>query len=377
MYLYENKKKNSIWKSIALIFATVVVTVFAMQYVPNMFAQNENAEVQRLSNEQSLKTEPDEVKDDKNNVVNIVENNMKSVVGISVLQPDEKSLFDVNVTQKWGIGTGIILSDNGYILTNQHLAKNKNSKVTVTLDDGNAVQGKVIWVEKNLDLAIIKIEEKNLTPADLGDSSNLKIGENVIAIGNPLGLEFQRSVTSGIISGLNRSIMFEENGNNIFMEDLIQTDASINSGNSGGPLINSNGEVIGINTVKITTAEGIGFALPINVIKPILEKLKNSGTFQEGYLGIYAHDKEVVPYINSQVQLDRGIYVVSVDESGPSGKAGVKVGDIIISIDQNDIDKMIDLREYIYSKSPNTKVTLKIMRDNKEIDIVVTLGKKT
>lgn len=377
MYLYENKKKNNVWKNIGLIFVTVIVTVFVMQYVPDMFAQNENSKVQRLSNEQSVKLNQTEIKDDENDIINIVENNMKSVVGISVLQPDEKSLLDVNVTQKWGIGTGIILSDNGYILTNQHLAKNKNSKVTVTLDDGDAVQGKVIWVEKNLDLAIIKIEKENLTPASLGDSSNIKIGESVIAIGNPLGLEFQRSVTSGIVSGLNRSIMFEENGNNIFMEDLIQTDASINSGNSGGPLINSNGDVIGINTVKITTAEGIGFALPINVIKPILEKLETSGTFQEGYLGIYAHDKEVVPYINSQVQLDRGIYVVSVDENGPSGKAGIKVGDIIISIDQNDVDKMIELREYIYSKSPNTKVTLKIIRDDKQIDIVVTLGKKT
>lgn len=376
MYLYENKKKNNVWKNIGLIFVTVIVTAFVMQYVPDMFAQNENSEVQRLSNEQSVKLNQNEMKDDEKDIVNIVENNMKSVVGISVLQPDEKSLLDVNVTQKWGIGTGIILSDNGYILTNQHLAKNKNSKVTVTLDDGDAVQGKVIWVEKNLDLAIIKIEKENLTPASLGDSSNIKIGESVIAIGNPLGLEFQRSVTSGIVSGLNRSIMFEENGNNIFMEDLIQTDASINSGNSGGPLINSNGDVIGINTVKITTAEGIGFALPINVIKPILEKLETSGTFQEGYLGIYAHDKEVVPYVNSQVQLDRGIYVVSVDEKGPSGKAGIKVGDIIISIDQNDVNKMIELREYIYSKSPNTKVTLKIIRDDKQIDIVVTLGKK-
>ena len=146
---------------------------------------------------------------------------MKSVVGVSVLQPDSKSLFDVNVAQKWGIGTGIVLSENGYILTNQHLAKNKNSRVTVTLENGSTVQGKTIWVEKNLDLAIIKIESKDLIPANFGDSTDLKIGESVIAIGNPLGLEFQRSVTSGIISGLNRSITFEENGNNIFMDSSL------------------------------------------------------------------------------------------------------------------------------------------------------------
>lgn len=376
MYLYENKKKNGIWKSIGLVFVTIILTVVFMQYVPDLFANNKSNDVQRLSEERKIEEQTSSANNTKS-TVDIVESNMKSVVGVSVLQPDSKSLFDVNVAQKWGIGTGIVLSENGYILTNQHLAKNKNSRVTVTLENGSTVQGKTIWVEKNLDLAIIKIESKDLIPANLGDSTDLKIGESVIAIGNPLGLEFQRSVTSGIISGLNRSITFEENGNNIFMEDLIQTDASINSGNSGGPLINSKGEVIGINTVKITTAEGIGFALPINVIKPILNKLEANGSFEEGYLGIYAHDKEVVPYISSKIKLDRGIYVVSVDSSGPSGKAGIKVGDIILSIDGNEVNKMIDLREYIYTKGPNEKVTLKLARDNKELDVVVILGRKT
>ena len=376
MYLYENKKKNGIWKSIGLVFVTIILTVVFMQYVPDLFANNKSNDVQRLSEERKIEEQPSSDNNTKS-TVDIVESNMKSVVGVSVLQPDSKSLFDVNVAQKWGLGTGIVLSENGYILANQHLAKNKNSRVTVTLENGSTVQGKTIWVEKNLDLAIIKIESKDLISANLGDSTDLKIGESVIAIGNPLGLEFQRSVTSGIISGLNRSITFEENGNNIFMEDLIQTDASINSGNSGGPLINSKGEVIGINTVKITTAEGIGFALPINVIKPILNKLEANGNFEEGYLGIYAHDKEVVPYISSKIKLDRGIYVVSVDSSGPSGKAGIKVGDIILSIDGNEVNKMIDLREYIYTKGPNEKVTLKLARDNKELDVVVILGRKT
>lgn len=375
MYLYEDKRKGGIWKSIGLVFITIVLTATFMQYVPDLIADNKNGNAQRLSEEKNIEEQVHDEKTEKN-TVDIVEDNMRSVVGISVLQPDSKSLFDVNVAQKWGIGTGIVLSENGYILTNQHLAKNKNSRVTVTLENGSAIQGKTIWVEKNLDLAIIKIDSKDLIPAKLGDSTDLKIGESVIAIGNPLGLEFQRSVTSGIVSGLNRSITFEENGNNVFMEDLIQTDASINSGNSGGPLINSNGEVIGINTVKITTAEGIGFALPINVVKPILDKLETNGSFEEGYLGIYAHDKEVVPYISSKIKLDRGIYVVSVDASGPSGKAGIQVGDIIISIDGNEVNKMIDLREYIYTKSPNERVTLKIQRNTKEIDVVVTLGRK-
>lgn len=374
MYLYESKKKRNIWGTFAIVLVSVIATILVMQYVPNFVSGKNNVEAQKLST--TIEKNVDRSNDDLPTTVDIVEDNMRSVVGISVLQPDENSLLDVNVAQKWGIGTGIIISENGYILTNQHIATSNNSKITVTLEDGSEVQGKTIWIEKNLDLAIIKIDSKNLVPASLGDSDMLKIGENVIAIGNPLGLEFQRTVTSGIISGLNRSITFEENGNRIFMEDLIQTDASINNGNSGGPLINSKGEVIGVNTVKITSAEGIGFALPINVIKPILEKLEANGRFDEGYLGIYAHDKEVIPYINSKIDLEKGIYVVSVDSSGPSGRAGVKVGDIIIQIDNLEINKMIELRSYIYTKAPGDKVTLTIMRNNREEKIVVTLGRK-
>lgn len=376
MYIYENRKKGQGWKTLGTILITAALTFVFVKYVPDMFTMEEN----NSSNIERINAEVDRnvlvEKEQKNDTVDVVESNMKSVVGISVLQPDESSLFDVNVTQKWGIGTGIILSDKGYILTNQHVAKSKNSSVVVTLSDGEEVQGKTIWIEKNLDLAIIKINVEDLVPVNLGDSSKAKIGESVIAIGNPLGLEFQRTVTSGIVSGLNRSIVFEENGTQIFMEDLIQTDASINSGNSGGPLINSDGEVIGVNTIKITSAEGIGFAIPINVVKPILEKLEATGTFEEGYLGIYAHDKEVIPYINSKIELDKGIYVVSVDKFGPSGMAGVEVGDIITHIDDVEVNKMINLREYIYSKMPNDKVTLTIIRDNKTISLVVQLGRK-
>ncbi|MBQ9267351.1 MAG: trypsin-like peptidase domain-containing protein [Clostridia bacterium] len=375
MYLYESKKKRSIWGTLGIVVLSVGATVLVMQFLPSFVTGDNQMEAQRLST--TVERNSAESNDSLPTTADIVEDNMKSVVGISVLQPDENSLLDINVAQKWGIGTGIIISENGYILTNQHIATSNNAKITVTLEDGSEVQGKTIWTEKNLDLALIKIESKNLVPASLGDSDTLRIGEDVIAIGNPLGLEFQRTVTRGIVSGLNRSITFEENGNKIFMEDLIQTDASINSGNSGGPLINGDGEVIGINTVKITSAEGIGFALPINVVKPILEKLEATGKFEEGYLGIYAHDKEVIPYIKSNVKLEKGIYVVSVDSSGPSGKAGVKVGDIITQIDNVVVNKMIELREYIYTKAPGDRVTLTVMRNNREETIVVTLGRKT
>ena len=194
--------------------------------------------------------------------------------------------------------------------------------------------------------------------------------------GNPIGFEFQRSVTSGIISAVNRTIKIEEENKSSYMEDLIQTDATINPGNSGGPLINPEGEVIGINSIKITSAEGIGFATPINYIKPIIEKITSTGEFNEANLGIFAYAKEAIPYLDSNLNFTRGIYVAQVNIDGPAFTAGLKVGDIIKKIDALELQKMSELRGYIYTKSPGDEVTLQVARGNKTIEIKVKLGKK-
>ena len=159
------------------------------------------------------------------------------------------------------------------------------------------------------------------------------------------------------------------------MEDLIQTDATINPGNSGGPLINSQGEVIGINSVKITSAEGIGFAVPINIIKAIVEKFKTEDKFEEATLGIFAYDKNVIPYLNHNLRLAKGIYVVQVKNNSPAAKAGLKEKDILLSIDGKILEKMCDLRCYIYEKKPGDKVSLQIMRNGQEKSVEVTLGR--
>lgn len=160
------------------------------------------------------------------------------------------------------------------------------------------------------------------------------------------------------------------------MTDLIQTDATINPGNSGGPLIYPNGDVIGINTVKITSAEGIGFAIPINVVKTIIESYKNTGDFKEATIGIYAYDKEVIPYLNSNLTFTKGIYITQITKNGAADKMDIKEGDIITQIDDVELNTMTNLREYIYTKEPGDEVTLKIIRGkiNKEIKII--LGKK-
>ena len=197
------------------------------------------------------------------------------------------------------------------------------------------------------------------------------------AIGNPIGFEFRRTVTSGIISAKERTIRLEENNKETFMTDLIQTDATINPGNSGGPLIYPNGEVIGINTVKISSAEGIGFAVPVNVIKPIIKSFKDTGSFEEATIGIYAYDMQVIPYISSNLtDFDNGIYVVKITRNGPASKTELKEGDIINSIDGVVLNTMNDLKSYIYSKKSEEEVVLKITRGKINKQITIKLGKK-
>lgn len=196
--------------------------------------------------------------------------------------------------------------------------------------------------------------------------------------GNPIGFEFRRTVTSGIISAKNRTIKIEEKDRQSYMTDLIQTDATINPGNSGGPLIYPNGDVIGINTIKITTAEGIGFAVPINIVKPIIESLKQTGNFEEATIGIYAYDKEVTPYLSNNLinKFSNGIYVAQITSNGPADNSDLKEADIITSIDNIELNTMNDLREYIYTKKPNDSVTLKIIRGKINKEITIELGKK-
>ena len=377
MYLYENKPKKNRFKTFAIIIATSVITASIIKFAPLLSqviakSPDENS-VERLSfSSDSF---------DFNNTVlstpEIIANSMYSIVGISILQPDANSILNIGSTSKWGLGTGVIVSENGYILTNQHLASTINSLVTVTLNNGNSTQGKVVWTEENLDLAIIKINANNLSPLPIGDSDNVVVGEEVIAIGNPIGVEFQRSATKGIVSGINRTLKVEDDISSVIMENLIQTDASINTGNSGGPLINSKGEVIGINTVKITSAEGIGFAVPINVVRPIIKKLSEDDNFSEAYLGLYAYDSEILPYVGSKSSDIPGIYVASIVNGSPADKADILVGDIITKVDNAPITKMIELREYLYAKIPGESLRVEVSRNNKNENFIVILSQKT
>lgn len=309
-------------------------------------------------------------------IQNVAKDASEGVVGISVLKVDSKAIFDANTAERWGVGSGVIVSPDGYILTNHHVAGKKSKRIVVSLSDGRNLDGVTVWSNPVLDLAIVKIEAQGLTAIPLGDASQLKVGEPAIAIGNPLGLQFQRTVTSGIISALNRTIKVETEEGTNYMEDLIQTDASINPGNSGGPLLNSRGEVVGINTVKVESAEAIGFAVPINVAVPIINKFINTGEFIEPYLGVFAYDKEVIPYLDGGIKLDNGIYIASVDEDGPAYKNGIRVGCIMTQIDGREINTMMDLRCLIYSKNPGDVINITHISGGKTETVQITLAAK-
>lgn len=386
--MYSGREKNSPVKFIAAVFFTslgigLVLFILAAGYfmrntpvpqVPqNQVPQNENISTvpqpQQISAETTAGTPV---------TAAVAKSASAGVVGISVLRVSGDGIFDTNATEKWGVGSGVIVSPDGYILTNHHVAGGKSKRIIVSLADGRNLEGVTKWSDPVLDLAVVKVEATGLPTIPLGDANSLQVGEPAIAIGNPLGLQFQRTVTSGIISALNRTIKIETEQGVNYMEDLIQTDASINPGNSGGPLLNSKGEVVGINTIKVESAEAIGFAIPINVAVPIIEKFVNTGEFREAYMGIFAYDREVIPYLDGNIKVDSGIYVAQVDENGPAHKAGIKVGCIIKQVDGVDVNTMMQLRTYIYSKNPGDtiNVTHLVHEENKVVTVPIKLAAK-
>ena len=336
---------------ILMLIGLISIIAYNLYYMyKNIDIQNSNYKTEKIA----VSTENVENVESVNDnllIEDVLENTIQSVVGISRLKSSDGSILKNVSSEDLGLGTGVIVSENGYILSNSHVTGDRFSVCYVTIEE-NTYKGIVVFSEPDLDLSIVKVNANNLKSIDLGDSSKTKVGNKVYAIGNPIGYEFKRTVTSGIISAVNRTIKIEEGEEESYISDLIQTDATINPGNSGGPLINSKGEVIGINTVKITSAEGIGFAIPINVIKPVVESIIQNGKFEEATLGIYAYDSEVAEYMKLKNKGISGIYISQILPNGPASNVDLKEGDLIISIDNKRLKTINDLREYLYRKEP-------------------------
>lgn len=353
------------WKSLIVVVLIIsLLSGLAGSFIGiKVFSSNENS---NTSNNQEIVINPN---DSYTTVSAVVQKSMSSVVGITTVE-----IKDYLYTQQLvsGVGSGIIVDADGYILTNSHVISDGNAKeIQVLFEDGEKVNAEVVWVDNYMDLAIIKVNRTNLPVAVLGDSDSLVVGELAIAIGNPLGLEFQRTVTSGIISGLNRSVQVDDN---MVIENLIQTDASINPGNSGGPLLNAKGEVVGINTAKISSAEGLGFAIPINTAKPIIEEVIKTGTYQKAYIGIKGVSVEEYEMgLGVDLAAESGVVVLEVQANSPASKAGLQNGDIITKMNDKDIEDMYDLKNSLYSYKPGEKISLEILRNGEKKTVEVTL----
>ena len=288
-----------------------------------------------------------------NNFEDIVSGVAPAVVGISAQYSNAES-----------VGSGVSVAPNGYILTNSHVVSGAN-KIVIYLANKTSARANLVWEDKAMDLAIIKTDA-SLPYLALGDSTNVKAGEDVIAIGTPLTLQFKHTTTKGIISATNRTIEVEnDDGTVSYLQNLIQHDSSINPGNSGGPLINASGEVIGINTLKVTDAEGLGFAIPIEVAVPVINQILKNGSYQTPYLGLFGFDATIANFYNKTLETD-GVYILNLDSNGPASKSGLAEGDIITKLNDIQTDTMLELRTSVYNFNVGDTVEITYLRNGVE-----------
>ncbi|MDU5492984.1 MAG: trypsin-like peptidase domain-containing protein [Clostridium perfringens] len=362
------KKKSGFKRGIAIVAGAVIVAILggAIGAGGVYYAFKNSIPVSTLENNSNTSVNPPAFKgeDGALTVPQVVEKVTPAVVGVSTKSLVRDQFF--NVKEQEGLGSGFIINEDGYVVTNYHVI-NGAQEVKVIFSDGKEVNAKVVNYDAERDIAVIKITDDVKMPgiAQLGDSSTVKAGEEVIAIGNPLGKEFSSTVTKGIVSSPNRK-MKTENGNVL---DYIQTDAAINPGNSGGPLINSKGEVIGINTAKKVgeDIEGIGFAIPINEVKTRL------GSLSKPILKLGITARTVTPELAKENKLEEGVYVVGVQEFSPAEKAGLKIGDLIVEFGGKRVKTLEELNQVKSQYNDGDSVPVEIIRDGKKVNLNLTL----
>ncbi len=302
-------------------------------------------------------------------VINAAEKVSPSVVKVNVKKDFKKGRGSKKIpNEAQAGGSGFIFTSDGFILTNSHVVHNC-SEVEVILSDGQNFTASIIGDDPHTDLAVIKIEATGLIPAQIGNSQSLKVGQLVIAIGNPYS--FQCTVTSGVVSAMGRSLRTKTGR---LVDDIIQTDAALNPGNSGGPLVNSHGEVIGVNTALILPAQGICFAIPINIAKFVAAQLVRKGKIKRGYIGVSCRNVTLKDYVTQMHDLtsNLGVKVANISDNGPSKKAGLIKDDIIVAFNGEPVKEVDDLHKYLTEDKINMESKLTIIRGSRKIilDIV-------
>lgn len=318
-------------------------------------------------------TETRTVVQEENAIISVVDKSSPSVVAIGVsrrvINPFDP--FSSLRREDSTIGSGFVVADGGLIVTNKHVVSESGSYSVVTRD-GQKYDVKKIYRDPILDLAIVQIDGSGLKALEMGDSSKLKVGQTVIAIGNALG-RFTNTVTTGVVSGLGRRVVAGDpfSGSAESLDNLIQTDAAINPGNSGGPLLNSKGQVIGVNVATTEGAQNIGFALPINAAKAIIEEFAKTGSVSRPYIGVrYRFIAKDIAILN---EVPQGAFVQEVIKGGPADKTGVKPGDIITKVNGQNVDEERKISDIVSGSNVGSKLELDIFRDNKTIKVTVTL----
>lgn len=367
----ENMIKEEIAKNKPKIGWLKALTIFLLIYslVMSYFvAKNMTGITETINKNGQVESSTISIKNNSVSTENAVaKKSLDSVVGITTVGVQENMFFQGRVVE--GVGSGVVVSKDGYILTNAHVVQDgKAERIEVLLTNGKKSSAKLLWYDTTLDLAVIKTDMTGLKPVEMGDSDKVQIGDKAIAIGNPLGLDLQSTLTSGYISGKDRTITLQ---NGLQMDGLMQTDAAINSGNSGGGLFDQEGKLIGINTAK-ASAEGIGFTIPINVAKTIVDNIVSGGSFEGVKLGISGVDVKTFQQATGQkLSIDKGIYVVEVVRGSSAQKAGVTRGDIITKVNGKEINTMSSLKKALLEVRPKQKGKITVYRDGntKDLDI--------
>ena len=308
-------------------------------------------------------------------VVRVAKEVGPAVVGITNKAVINESYFDffrgrVEIPREIeGVGSGVIFRKDGYIVTNNHVIADAK-ELTVSFPDAKTLTAEVIGADELTDIAVVKVQANNLPTAKFGNSDEVMVGETAIAIGNPLGLEFQGSVTVGVVSALNRTLTVNEG----FVK-LIQTDTAINPGNSGGALLNADGEVIGINSAKLATTEveGMAFAIPINTVQEVINELMAKGYVARPMLGIQIMDNKTAAQGGYRLNLKKGVYIFKVELGSSAHKAGLQPNDVILSVDGKEVNSVTELRSKIMTKKIGEKVKIKYSRDGRENTIEIVL----
>lgn len=364
----------------ALVGGLIVYSVMTNVWDGAAESNNQQAHVQTVQKEKRSIAIDSEL-------TTVVEEVADAVVGVTNLQTVRDFWSTSERTQETGTGSGVIYKKEGnraYIVTNYHVVEGAQ-QLEITFDDGTKTSGTLVGSDMWTDLAVIEIDSKNVkTVLEFGDSDALRRGETVIAIGNPLGLGFSGSVTVGVVSGKDRSIPidFDENGTIDWQADVLQTDAAINPGNSGGALINMAGQLVGINSMKISQSavEGIGLAIPINLAEPIIHNLETTGTVSRPTMGVTLLDLRGIPerqqreVLKLPEDVKDGVVITDVIRNSPAQAAGVQKYDVIVEMDGEPIADMVSLRKHLYNqKVVGDMMTMKVYRNGKQMTIDMEL----